>query len=42
MGNCKLEHHRSHVNIAPPILSKLVVVETYKQHVGIKVINHLM
>jgi len=28
MGNCKLEHHQSHINTTPPIVSEVTVVET--------------
>jgi hypothetical protein len=41
MGNWRLEHRWSWVNIAPPIVSKVVVVETWTQHVGIRVIQSL-
>jgi hypothetical protein len=39
MGNYKLEHHWSCVNIAPPIVFETTVVETWKQHIGIRVIQ---
>ncbi len=35
MGNHKLEHYRSQVNTIPPIMSKVVIVETQKQNVRI-------
>jgi len=37
MGNRKLEHRRSHVNIAPPIVFKVTIVETWKQHIGVRI-----
>jgi len=39
MGNHRLEHRRFHVNIVPPIVLEVVVVETHKQHVGVRVIQ---
>ncbi len=30
MGNRKMEHRQSHVNVAPPIVLETVVVETRK------------
>jgi hypothetical protein len=41
MGNYKMEHCQSHINIAPPIVSVVVVVETQKQHARIGVIQSL-
>ncbi len=41
MGNHRLEHHWSCVIIAPSIVSKVVVVETHKQHAKIGVIQSL-
>jgi hypothetical protein len=41
MGNCRMEHCRSCVNIAPTILLEVIVVETRKQHVGIGVTQSL-
>ncbi len=41
MDNCRLEHHQSCVNISPTIVSKPVIVETWKQHVGVRVIQSL-
>jgi hypothetical protein len=37
MGNYKMEHHQYRLNKTPLILLKIVVVETRKQHVRIKV-----
>jgi hypothetical protein len=36
-----MEHHQSHNNTSPPIVSKVAIVETRKQHVGIRVIQSL-
>jgi hypothetical protein len=41
MGNHRLEYRRSRVNIAPPIVSEVVVVETRKQHAGVKITQSL-
>ncbi len=41
MGNCKLEHCRSHVNIASPIVLEVTIVETWKQHAKVGVIQSL-
>ncbi len=41
MGNHKLEHRQSHVNNTSPIMSKVAIVETRKQHVGVGVIQSL-
>ncbi len=41
MGNRRLEHHRSRINTASPIVSKVVVVETWKQHIGVEVTQSL-
>ncbi len=37
MGNHKLEHCWSHINIAPPIVFEVTIIETWKQHIGIGV-----
>jgi hypothetical protein len=37
MGNHIMEHRQFCVNIVPPILLKATIVETQKQHVGIRV-----
>jgi len=34
MGNRRMEHHQFCVSTTPPIVSKEIVVETWKQHVG--------
>ncbi len=41
MGNRKLEHHQSRINTTSPIVSKVVVVETYKQHIRVRVTQSL-
>ncbi len=41
MGNRRLEHHWSYINIAPPIVSKAIVLETWTQHARIRVIQSL-
>ncbi len=41
MGNCKLEHRWSYVNRAPPIVLEVIIVETWKQHVKVGVIQSL-
>jgi hypothetical protein len=41
MGNHKLENGQSCINKAPPIVLKVAIVETWKQHVGIKVSQSL-
>jgi hypothetical protein len=41
MGNHKLEHHQFRINTIPPIISEAAIVETWKQHVGIRVIQSL-
>jgi len=41
MGNHRLEHCRFRVSIAPPIVSKVAVVETRKQHAKIGVTQSL-
>jgi hypothetical protein len=41
MGNHKLEHHRSRINTTPPIVLKVAIVETWRQHARIKVIQSL-
>jgi hypothetical protein len=38
MGNHRLEHHWFWVNIVPPIMSEVIVVETLKQHAKVRVI----
>ncbi len=35
MGNHKMEHCQSRINIAPPIVSETTIVETQKQHVRV-------
>jgi hypothetical protein len=39
MGNCRFEHRRFHINIVPPIMLEVVVAETDKQHVKVRVIE---
>jgi hypothetical protein len=39
MGNCRFEHCRFHINIVPPIMLEVVVVEIDKQHVEVRVIQ---
>jgi hypothetical protein len=41
MGNHKLEHHQFWINTIPPIISEAAIIETWKQHVGIRVIQSL-
>jgi hypothetical protein len=41
MGNHKLEDYQFCVNTTPPIVSKMAIIETWKQHVGIKVTQSL-
>jgi hypothetical protein len=41
MGNCKLEHHRSCINTTSLIVLEVVVVETWKQHIGVGVTQSL-
>ncbi len=41
MGNRRLEHHRSRINTTSPIVSKVVVVETWKEHIRIVVAQSL-
>ncbi len=41
MGNYRLEHCRSRVNTIPPIVSKVEVLETRRQHVKIGVTESL-
>jgi len=41
MGNHRLEHHRFHVSITPPIVLEAIVVEIRKRHAGIRVIQSL-
>jgi hypothetical protein len=41
MGNRRLEHHRFHFSITPPIVLKAIVVKIRKQHAGIRVIQSL-
>ncbi len=41
MGNHKLEHPRFRINTTPPIVSKEAIVETRRQHVGVRVIQSL-
>ncbi len=41
MGNHKLEHHWSQVNIVSPIMLEIVVVEILRKHVGVRVIQSL-
>jgi len=41
MGNHKLKHHQFQINTIPPIISEATIVETSKQHVGIRVIQSL-
>jgi hypothetical protein len=37
MGNHRLKQHQYQINTVPPIVSKMTVVETQKQHVGVGV-----
>jgi hypothetical protein len=39
MGNHRMEHYQSHVNTFPPIVLEVTIVETWKQHDGVKVIQ---
>jgi hypothetical protein len=41
MGNHRFEHHRSHISTSSLIVLEMVVVETYKQHVGVGVTQSL-
>ncbi len=41
MGNHKLKHHQFRINTIPSIISEATIVETWKQHVGIRVIQSL-
>jgi hypothetical protein len=41
MGNHKSEHHQFRINTIPPIISEAAIVETWKEHVGIRVIQSL-
>ncbi len=41
MGNHRLEHHRSRVNTTPPIMSKMAIIETHKQHARIGITQSL-
>jgi hypothetical protein len=41
MGNRRLEYYQSRVNTIPPIVLEMAVVETWKQHAGIRVIQSL-
>ncbi len=41
MGNRKLEHRRSCINIAPPIVFEVTIVETWKQHIGVGITQSL-
>ncbi len=34
-----MEHRQSRVNTFPPIMLKTTIIETWKQHVGIKIIQ---
>ncbi len=38
MGNHTLKQHQFQVNIVSPIVLEAIVVETWKQHVGVGVI----
>jgi hypothetical protein len=38
MGNHRMEHHQTRVNTTSLRMSKVVVIETWRQHVGIQVI----
>ncbi len=37
MGNHRMEHRQSRINITPPIVSQATIVETQKQHVRVGV-----
>ncbi len=39
MGNRKLEHYRSWVHTTPPIMLETIIIETWKQHFRIGVIQ---
>jgi len=39
MGNRRLEYYQSRVNTIPPIVLEMAVVETWKQHVRVGVIQ---
>jgi hypothetical protein len=41
MGNHRFEHHRSHISTSSLIVLEMVVVETYKPHVGVGVTQSL-
>jgi hypothetical protein len=38
MGNHRLEQRQSRINIVSPIVSKMIIVETRRQHAGVGVI----
>ncbi len=37
MGNCTMEHHQFRINTTPPKVLEATIVETHKQHVGVRV-----
>jgi cell shape-determining protein MreC len=41
MGNHKMEHHRPWINTASLTMSKAAIVETWRQHAGVGVIQSL-